>query len=90
MPPAPAPTPNDELRQLATEFANPRDAPVLDVLADRRRLAARLSTYEFELIEAARTAGHTWAEIGEASGMARQNAQRKFRQVELRRRRKKS
>lgn len=85
--PAPAPAPDDELRRLAGRLARVRTSPVLEVLAERRRLASRLDSYELELVAAARDAGHTWVEIGDALGIARQNAERKFRQVELRRRR---
>jgi hypothetical protein len=41
-----------------------------------------LREYEDRCVRAARDAGATWAEIGEATGMARQNAERRFRHVE--------
>jgi hypothetical protein len=37
-----------------------------------------LRIYEHECVEAARKAGATWQEIGDALGMPRQNAQRKY------------
>ena len=45
-------------------------------LADTVRGALR--AYDEECVYAARMAGATWAEIGDALGMARQNAQRKY------------
>jgi hypothetical protein len=49
------------------------------------RLAAAvrvaLRAYDEECVHAARRAGATWEEIGDALGMARQNAQRKFSHI---------
>lgn len=45
-------------------------------LAQALRVALR--AYDEECVYAARMAGATWEEVGEAIGMARQNAQRKF------------
>ena len=45
-------------------------------LAEAMRVAMR--AYEEECVFAARMGGATWQEVGEALGMARQNAQRKY------------
>jgi hypothetical protein len=45
---------------------------------------AALSSYDEECVWAARKAGATWQEIGDALGMERQNAQRKFAHLSAR------
>lgn len=47
----------------------------LDML---RTLKAAVTDYESICVEAAREAGASWTEIGNATGQARQNAQRKW------------
>lgn len=50
----------------------------LTMLRLGQALRVALRAYDEDCVWAARRAGATWQEIGEALGMARQNAQRKF------------
>src|SRR3712207_4222281 len=49
-------------------------------LAQATRTALR--AYDEDCVAAALAAGATWEEIGQATGMARQNAHRKYRHLE--------
>lgn len=75
------PEPDDALAQYAGRYVDDdylaRTDPLRMLrLGENLRLALR--RYDRECVRAARKAGATWQEIGEAVGMARQNAQRKF------------
>lgn len=78
-----APKPKQPIPRLAERFIDPRRERLtaLDMLGSIQAFRSWLNDYEAQLVVAARKGGATWAEIGEAIGMARQNAERKFRQA---------
>jgi hypothetical protein len=50
----------------------------LTMLRVNNNMRVALRAYDESCVHAARQAGATWAEVGDALGMARQNAQRKY------------
>jgi hypothetical protein len=54
------------------------DADPLTMLRVNGLVRDQLRRYDEECVYAARMAGATWEEVGDALGMARQNAQRKY------------
>lgn len=55
-----------------------RKTDPLTMLRVNDDMRTALRVYDDECVLAARAAGATWAEIGKATGMERQNAQRKW------------
>ncbi len=55
------------------------DESVLDVLRVCDAARAGLRHYEHRLVDTAKRRGATWADIGDAVGIHRQNAHRRFR-----------
>lgn len=53
----------------------------LTMLKVNDNMRTALRAYDESCVAAARRAGATWAEIGQAAGMERQNAQRKWSHV---------
>lgn len=53
-------------------------ASALSMLALGRQVRLQLDIYDWECVDKLRAAGVTWREIGQALGMPKQNAQRKF------------
>jgi hypothetical protein len=79
-PDARAPAPG-ALADYAKSYADRKYLAQTDPLAMLRlgqAVRVALRAYDESCVHAARTAGASWQEIGEALGMARQNAQRKF------------
>jgi hypothetical protein len=80
--PADTPSPRSTAVELhARALADPgypsRTDP-LKMLTFLRVTRAAIEEYEHACVRASRKAGATWEEVGNALGMARQNAQRKF------------
>jgi hypothetical protein len=76
-----APDPGDPLAEYARSYVDPdylaRTDP-LTILRLGQAIRVALRAYDEASVHAARQAGATWQEIGDALGMARQNAQRKY------------
>jgi len=75
----PAPRPKQPLRSYLESFgswSDDKDALTLLTLCDNTRTALR--DYERTLVRAARRQDATWEEIGDALGIPRQNAHRRF------------
>lgn len=79
-PDARAPKPG-ALADYAISYADKRylaNADPLTMLRLSRAMGQALRSYDEECVYAARKAGATWQEVGDALGIPRQNAQRKY------------
>ena len=81
-----APTPSADLRRLAQRYLDTGNLDALGMLANGQSTRAALSSYDEQCVRAARDANATWSDVGDALGLARQNAERKYRHVEQARR----
>jgi hypothetical protein len=69
---------HDTARRLVSELARPGDGSPLGAMAAARELSAAADAALQESVDRARSAGHSWREIGDVLGTTRQAAFQRF------------